>query len=650
MDKREGKPLTPPLLYWYHIGILFLGFLLGLFTAYHFASLNLHYSGDPEAAKRLGIISPTILMQYPKSKDVFFYASMLGFPILFSIMLWSLWARNGRRRDLTRLFGPSEEILGETGIGWPICLFFVITLYAFLSVNVSYFYRTLPGWALLGEEGSHLAYVQSILSGGVYGKDFSCPYAPMMIYPMVWLMKLFGTTILVARLYTYLLNIMAHGLALFLLYRIIKSKTIFLLSSMIYFVAFPTFTLPAPQWSYLRVVLGLLPILCAFRYLQVQKTYLLVIGGGVVGQSLLFGQEVGVCSLISACFLLLLHHLLTGDWKGIPKESLSVFIGLTVSVMPLLVYFSLKGALLSFFTNLYEQPKYFAMGYGSLPFPNFKNFLSAPSTAGAWFAYWVIFVYIFSAIYFISLFRLGHHHPDHLFKVSILIFGITLFRSALGRSDAHHIHFVSPPAFFLAFIFLDRAARHIMRRSPLFQRTGNLLLGAAFLASTLFLFSRPDALKGNYDLVKSEVLHFDQKWHLNKDAQQFIGLERGDVLFDNETVQTLMKISSFIQANTIPHEYVYFFPNEAAYYFFFDRHNPTRYAAVYHAITREHRLELVADLEKKKPRFVVYSMTTARIDGISENIQAPEVVEYLHKEYNLYLDLKDIRILKRIRS
>jgi hypothetical protein len=272
------------------------------------------------------------------------------------------------------------------------------------------------------------------------------------------------------------------------------------------------------------------------------------------------------------------------------------------------------------------------MGYGSLPFPNFKNFLSAPSTAGAWFAYWVIFVYIFSAIYFISLFRLGHHHPDHLFKVSILIFGIILFRSALGRSDAHHIHFVSPPAFFLAFIFLDRAARNIMRRSPLFQRTGNLLLGAAFLASTLFLFSRPDALKGNYDLVKSEVLHF------------------GDVLFDNETVQTLMKISSFIQANTIPHEYVYFFPNEAAYYFFFDRHNPTRYAAVYHAITREHRLELVADLEKKKPRFVVYSMTTARIDGISENIQAPEVVEYLHKEYNLYLDLKDIRILKRIRS
>ena len=117
---------------------------------------------------------------------------MLGFPILFSITLWSLWATNQRRRDLVRLFGPPKEISRTKGVGWFVCLLSIIILYAFLSVNVSYFYRTLPGWALLGEEGSHLAYVQSIMSGGVYGKDFSSPYGPMMIYPMVWLMKSLG--------------------------------------------------------------------------------------------------------------------------------------------------------------------------------------------------------------------------------------------------------------------------------------------------------------------------------------------------------------------------------------------------------------------------------------------------------------------------
>jgi hypothetical protein len=691
-NKKEKKPLTPVLLYGYHVSLLFLGFLLGLFTAYHFTSLNLHYSGDLEAAKRLGIVSLTILKEYPKSKDVFCYASMLGIPVLFSITLWSFWARRSYRRDLMRLFEPSEETNGVhpvgnssaaiapqaptkqvkpdgmlfeqrpvadqrdhmsngvKAIGWPIVLLSVIALYAFLSINVTNFFRTMPGWPLLGEEGSHLAYVQSILSGGVYGKDFSSPYGPMMIYPMVWLMKLCGATLLVARLYTYSLNILAHGLALFFLYRILRSKAIFFLSSMIYFVAFPTLTLLAPHWSYLRVILGLLPIYCAFRYLQVQQTYLLVIGGGVVGQSLLFGQEAGACSFIAVCFLLLLHHLLTGNWKGAFKESLSVFVGLMVSVMPFLVYFSLKGALPSLFTNLYEQPKYFAMGYASLPFPNLKTFLEAPSTAGAWFAYWVILVYIFSAIYFIFLLRLGHHHPNHLFKISILVFGVILFRSALGRSDVHHFHFVSPPAFFLAFIFLDGAARNMMRRRPLFLKTGSLLLGAAFLASTLSLFFIPEALKPLYDFVKSDVLHFQQKWQLSKDSQRFIGLGRGGVLFDNETIQTLTKISSFIQTNTAPHEYVYFFPNEAAYYFFFDRPNPTRYPAAYHTITREHRRELVADLEKKKPRFVIYSTTTARIDGIMENINVPEVVEYLHKEYRLHLDLKDILILKRIQS
>ena len=68
----------------------------------------------------------------------------------------------------------------------------VIACYLFVSFDVGYFYGTSPGWPFLGEEGSHFAYVQSMLSGGVYGRDFTCPYGPMMIYPMFWLVKLFG--------------------------------------------------------------------------------------------------------------------------------------------------------------------------------------------------------------------------------------------------------------------------------------------------------------------------------------------------------------------------------------------------------------------------------------------------------------------------
>ncbi len=51
----------------------------------------------------------------------------------------------------------------------------------------------------------------------------------------------------------------------------------------------------------------------------------------------------------------------------------------------------------------------------------------------------------------------------------------------------------------------------------------------------------------------------------------------------------------------------------------FNRTNPTRYAYAWWAITTEHRRELAADLEKNKPRYIIYSLNTWRYDGIAED-------------------------------
>ena len=185
----------------------------------------------------------------------------------------------------------------------------------------------------------------------------------MMTYPMVWSMKLFGTTILAARVYTYLLNLIAYGLVIFFLYRTLKSKANFLLSSMIYLVAFPVFTLPAPQWSYLRVTLGFFPLLLAYLYIQNDKKYLLPIGGAILGQSLLFSQEVGGGSLFSLFALLIMNNLATRNWKMFIREVILLLTGCFASLIPMLLYFYFKGALPAFLMNIYEYPKYFAIGF-----------------------------------------------------------------------------------------------------------------------------------------------------------------------------------------------------------------------------------------------------------------------------------------------
>ena len=98
----------------------------------------------------------------------------------------------------------------------------------------------------------------------------------------------------------------------------------------------------------------------------------------------------------------------------------------------------------------------------------------------------------------------------------------------------------------------------------------------------------------------------------------------------------------------MPGSFVYFFPNEPLYYFLFNRRNPTAFNTSYLAATRKQRLEIIADLEKNMPRFVIYSLATWRIDDIPEEVQEPEVVAYLHEKYRRYLDMGNVLALKRV--
>ncbi len=644
MDQSLASPFV---LYGCHVGTLGLGALVGVFAAVYFGSLNLTFSRDLQAARELGIISLTVLKGYSKSKDILAYLSSLGFPVLFSLFLWLIWARGKRRADLRRLLETSSQTSQEGKKGWAPWLLLVIACYLFVSFNIGFFYRPSTGWPFLGEEGSHFAYIQSMLSGGVYGKDFTCPYGPMLIYPMFWLVKLFGTTVVVARTYTYLLNLIAYGLILLIFYRVFASKPIFFLASIVYLAAFPPHTLPAPQWSYLRVILGLFSLLLVDLYFRSHRKYFLLVAGILTGQSLLFSQEVGVCSLLSQAAFLFLNRSAVREWKEGCKEVLILFLSALLSVLPMLTVFYFKGALPAALKNIYENPKYFALGYGSLPFLGLRDFFKTPTAEGMLFAHWIIFVYVVSAIFLLSSAFLFPNTRSRSLKICVLLFGILLFRSFLGRSDGHHAHFVSPPAFLLVFLLLDDTWRSFRNRPFVFLKVGSVLWVAVLLLPLFFLFSRPEALKNPIREVITDVVQIRQKWFLPADGYRLPEIKRGGILFDPTTAERLKRISRFLQENTTPGEYTYFFPNEAGYYFLFNRNNPTRYPCAYHAATRAQRVELIGDLEQKKPKYVVYSLSTAHIDGITEEIQVPEVVVYLKREYVLDSEQGDILILKR---
>ena len=140
------------------------------------------------------------------------------------------------------------------------------------------------------------------------------------------------------------------------------------------------------------------------------------------------------------------------------------------------------------------------------------------------------FLYIVSASYLIPRILLGQQYKGLFLKASLLIFGILLFRSALGRSDLHHFHFVSPPAFLLVFLFADGSIRDILKPNPIWSRTAKVLSLVMLLTSTLFLFTKPVGFTNNqYD------------WRLLENGYRLPDLKRGGVLFDLRMAETLRK-------------------------------------------------------------------------------------------------------------
>ena len=606
--------LSEPLLL-NHIGVLFLGFLIGILVAAAFLSIPFQFSGELERARELGIVSQTILRGYPQSKDVLTYISVLGFPILFSVGLWFFWARKERREQLRKIFAVVDEDLPKKTSGWTVSLSLIIFIYLLILFNVNYFYQAgynpyALAWPFLGEEGMFLAWAQSIFSGGVYGSDFFGLFGPMLIYPLVWFMKLFGSNVIVERAYTSFLNLISYVIILLLLYKNLRSRLAFMFAAIFYLLAFSPYYGLSPNTTYLRVGLGLLPLFFTHTYLVEGKSSLLLLSGLAAGQSFLISQEVGLCSAITVVSVLFLRALPKFDWKHFVKENLLFFTAGFLSSAPMLVYLFIKGAIVPFLETVYGYPKVLMLGYAALPFPDFKEFLVSPLSGEGFFYYWVILIYILTSLHLIPLLVLGRMDKRNWLQLSLLIFGVFLYRMALGRSDLGHLHRISPPAFLLVILFAETSVKKIRSAKEYWSKAGNFLLLTGLFISTILLFLNAGILRSRVPLMIRNLLPTKEKITRQTMGVLIANEKCKGIFFDPPTAASITEIESFLEANTKQGEFVYFFPNEAAYYFLFNRNNPTRYAFSYLAVTSEQRRELVSDLEEKRPNYVIYSQKT----------------------------------------
>lgn len=630
---------SPPLSDYYgQILALALGALIGFGGAFLFSLFDIAPSDDMEKARALGIVSLTTMEGHSKFKDIANYVVLLVLPVACSAGLWHVWVRM-RHVQAAGFLGLSEDTQFPKNRRWVWTLLFVGVMYGaellhLQRLHETPFYLHVGAWPFLGEEGAFLAWVQAIHAGGVLGRDFSCIYGPLIVYPLAWAMNLFGVSVFTARLYTLILNLLAYLIILYFLYRTMKLKTSFLFSALGFLAIFLPNWYLAPHHTFLRVTLGTVPILILSRPAALRSRRAVMLAGFAVGVSVMFSQEVGLSSLIAVSGMHALAYIVNKDQTVSLRALLLFMAGAAIAVLPFSFYFFMHNALVPAIREQLVVPR--LLGAFAIPFPPLKYFLAQPFS-DMYLFYWIIGVYIFSAISLIPPIMARKLEEGQLLKTGLLIFGAVLFKSVLARSDQYHALFASQPAFLLLFLHLDNAAVTVLAKNNRERAFINSLLVAGLGLSVVVLF-----------LVTS-ILRIHMAGRFNRDrlnGRTMAGIRADSIIFDERVLSPIARIKTFLAQHTRDGDPVFFFPNEPAYYFLFNRNNPTRYSGGM-AATAQQRNEMVSALENTKPRYVVYSRTTWRIDDISEEIQAPQLVQYLQKNYHEIESSGDVQFLQR---
>jgi len=630
-----------------HTLLLLSGGLVGLGLAIFLSTLPWDFSADLERARQLGVVSETILGNYPKRLDLLSFVLVMVMTVCGALIFWMPWGLKRRELLCDSLFeNDSDKWILESRNLRPLVYAMAVVGLISIYFNINNFYdsywmESVGAWSFLGEEGEFLEWTNRIMSGDVQGKDFFCLYGPLMVYPLAWLQKLAGPVVSLGRWYTFALNLCSYILLAYLLNRILKTSVVGLLSLLLMTAIYP-YNIYSPNISPLRVLLGLAPLLFLIRCNSGGSLFWYLATGMTVGGAFLYSQEIGVCALVASSVYLGFRVCLERSAGEAVRPMLAFVAGFISMVTPFLIYFGLNGALVPFLEDLFSYPRLVMLGYGGVAFPGILHALQSPLSPMVFDNYWIISVYIVILVLLLTRILMCKVDLKTMIILYIVVFGIVLFRSALGRASVEKAHFVAIPAFMLLFCYLDQGVEMVQKRSNLLA--GTLMAGFTFSVS-FFVVINMSLPRHHLQMFKNQVMN-PHRYDYNPVGTEIAGLKRNDVRHPTGTAMEIQLIADFFSKHEAG-EYVYFFPNEPAYYFLFDKKNPTRYPMSYLAVTSGMRLESVLDIEKHKPRYVVYSKTTWRPDNIMVDVQVPEIFDYIKSRYKVLQDSGEVVFLIR---
>ena len=381
-----------------------------------------------------------------------------------------------------------------------------------------------------------------------------------------------------------------------------------------------------------------------------RKSRVAAIASGVfAGVAVFFSYEIGMYTITGAvaCAVVLWGAgALAGGRAGAPLRTLIFFaIGVVLGAAPFVAYLASRGALLDFAKISFITIPRIIDAVWSLPFPDlvstFRKDLNVHTLAD--FVVWEKFHLVLSPIaiaiaftvYLYRVIRRRAETLDHALGV-LAVFCAIAQRTAFGRAEFRHQYFaayLTGPILVLLGIFAFRALRTMWTDDG--SRAFVVVLVVACIPVIGVVFWIPDLINVRLD----DVINY-QRRVIN-------------VLVDPRAEEVQARISEVrreIQELTRAREPIYDFSNQPAFYFFADRPNPTRFYQVPIASPREFQREVIADLERAKPKVVIRTSPEwyDEFDLIPNATRAQAISAYIDDCYRFYKSVRGVELWTRV--
>ena len=300
--------------------------------------------------------------------------------------------------------------------------------------------------------------------------------------------------------------------------------------------------------------------------------------------------------------------------------------------------------------------------------------------------YFPILVYVMTLTYLMFRAVANQWRVEDWKLLLILLAGVICFRTALGRSDWHHVLFSSSFIWLICFFFFEGVwlasrshassedtSKPKMSGEPVktdtsddsrltvehdeFSNASSLpacnvqtsrfnlvqLICSLIFAVGLLWYIRTDL----YGVFAAKPLKQAEKMLVNftnygriPEGYAEVRLKRaGRVLTPENQAAQIEQVINYIQENTDSSDPIFDFANQGMNYFLANRPNPTRYPQIAYAKPEPLQKEVIADLEESKPKIVIY--------GERNSAVLPLVDAYLKSNYTEAIQLGNVAIWKR---